>query len=441
MKQLPPQPHSSQGFKRFASGLPAIGWALLSQSIWLPLLVIDAHERWQSGVRELKPEVASLEAASGSNAPLSASATPGSRAAVGPLLASGDRGRDPLLDLSVDRSLDVSAGSHPTPSGSIKPATTPPSAKLPIQGQTTPSRKPSAFLSLASSGQSGRSEQAQASISRSPASAPSRRSADRAITEAPQLAMATRLSAAAADDPLAALPSPWREPMRRALQQLPAAKQGRPSLNAARVIYVPSSRISAPATVPLAIQPDGSLDIFSSTADPVVIEELRNWSNHQPQADKGGIRPVVVHLTPLPSATTAMLAAPTAAAEALRLAAPAARSVIHPSAQAPRPTAALPPPPPLPPLPSEKAVTPVPAAAAAEAIALPAKLGLQQDAASRDGQSRSAPSPTSSASAETLPAPVSAPTHTSVATVAPQPAAPASSAASAPRTTTTDGAQ
>jgi hypothetical protein len=434
MNQLPPQPQSSQGFKRFASGLPAIGWALVSQSIWLPLLVIDAHDRWQSGVRELKPEVASLEASAGSNAPPSASAT------AGPLLASSDRGRDPLLNLPVDRSLDVSAGSQPAPSHSIKPASTIPSSKVAAQAQNTPSRRPLVLVSLASSGQSGRREQSQPSISRSPVLAPSLRLADRGMPEPAQLAMAKRVSAVADDDPLASLPSPWREPMRRALQQLPATKEGRPSLNAARVIYVPSSRISAPATVPLAIQPDGSLDIFSRTADPVVIEELRSWSNRQPQADKGRIRPVVVHLTPLPSGTTAMVAAPSAAAEALRLPAPASRSGIHPSAQAPRPSAALPPPPPLPPLPSEKAVSPAPPAAA-EAIATPAKLSLKRDATSRDWKSTSAPSPTPTASAVALPDPVPVPTPTSVANVNTQSAGPASTAPTASRFTTPDGAQ
>ena len=31
----------------------AIAWALLSQSIWLPLLAIDAHDRWQANVKDM----------------------------------------------------------------------------------------------------------------------------------------------------------------------------------------------------------------------------------------------------------------------------------------------------------------------------------------------------------------------------------------------------
>ena len=31
----------------------AIAWALLSQSVWLPLLAIDAHDRWQSRVQDM----------------------------------------------------------------------------------------------------------------------------------------------------------------------------------------------------------------------------------------------------------------------------------------------------------------------------------------------------------------------------------------------------
>ncbi|MCP9787233.1 hypothetical protein, partial [Cyanobium sp. N5-Cardenillas] len=31
----------------------AIAWALLSQSIWLPLLAIDAHDRWQANIKDM----------------------------------------------------------------------------------------------------------------------------------------------------------------------------------------------------------------------------------------------------------------------------------------------------------------------------------------------------------------------------------------------------
>jgi hypothetical protein len=29
----------------------ALAWALLSQSLWLPLLALDVHDRWQAQIR------------------------------------------------------------------------------------------------------------------------------------------------------------------------------------------------------------------------------------------------------------------------------------------------------------------------------------------------------------------------------------------------------
>jgi hypothetical protein len=39
----------------------AIAWALLSQTIWLPLLAIDLHDHWQAKVRQ-EQEIAAAAA-------------------------------------------------------------------------------------------------------------------------------------------------------------------------------------------------------------------------------------------------------------------------------------------------------------------------------------------------------------------------------------------
>lgn len=434
-------PHSSKrsrSFQRYASGIPAIGWALLSQSIWLPLLAIDAHDRWQSRVRELTPEVASPEPPAQAN--LANPAVAGrSRLEAGPLLASSQRDRDPLLDLGVARSLEVSSGA-PQPSRTASK----PSPLLP--SRSTGSHQPSLDSARHTATHAPKQRVATFSASgslpfalsapRSPLSVPSLRQPPGSS----MLALATRSSSNSVEDPLAALPSAWREPMRRALQQLPAATKGSASLQAARVIYVPSERISAPATVPLAIQPDGSLDIFSRPADPLVIEELRNWSNRQPQAAKGKIAPVVIHLSPIPKATTAMVSPPSSAASQLRIATPEPRLGIPSAAPRPRhlPPAAtsratfLTPPPPLPPLPTEQVAKPkIPSV---DSGAAPTKLTLDPGSQAASNTAKPAQPRTIPAAAASVPEPstVVAPEPAAVVSAAPDSAAALNSAASAP---------
>lgn len=428
----------SRTFQRYASGVPAIGWALLSQSVWLPLLAIDAHDRWQSRVRELKPEVASLE--SPPEATLAKSlGTDRQRLAAGPLLASSQRDRDPLIDLGVARSLEVSPASPPSRPHHSQPSRVISGSRgrLPAPGALQRPLTVSAPLVSSSKPRRSSSEQAVFSPSRS-------RQPIQSLslpTGASILALAKQSVASTIEDPLAPLPTAWREPMRRALQQLPMAKKGAPSLQPARVIYVPSERLTAPATVPLAIQPDGSLDIFSRPADPQVLEELRNWSKHQPRATKSGISPVVIHLTPIPKATTAMISPPSSAATALRTATPSFRPGSSPSAPRARslpspPTSRaefLTPPPPLPPLPAEQAAKP--SVPSVEAIAAPTKVSLNrsESAVSEPTQPRdipiaapAAPEPTAAPAPEPAPTFSAAPTPVAAASEAPASPAPTS---------------
>lgn len=435
-----PSRHSnkhSRTLQRYASGIPAIGWALLSQSIWLPLLAIDAHDRWQSQVRDLKPEVASLDSASQADP---ANTPSGQKPPVpaGPLLATNQRDRDPLTDISVARSLEVPAAAPAPPSPSSRPSplfsrsTTGrdlvPSASQRQQKASGP-RQP--FLSLRSSG----SMQVSAS---SYSQSSGRQFSLRQPSRGP--ALTTLASRVVEGDPLAPLPSAWREPMRKALLQLPASNKGSVSLQAARVIYVPSERISAPATVPLAIQADGSIDIFSRPTDPLVIDELRNWSIRQPQATKGKIAPVVIHLTPIPKATTAMVSAPSSAASQLRSVSPESRP--HVPSAAPRlkrlspasttRATVLTPPPPLPPLPPVQAAKPkIPAVdSGASSLKdtpnreLPAAISTPEPL-----QNREISTPAGSVAE---PTPKLAPEPTPVVSAAPEPAAPQSSAAPEP---------
>lgn len=421
-------------FKRYANGVPAIGWALLSQSIWLPLLAIDAHDRWQSRVRELKPEVASLEVPSEASLTKSLGADR-RRLAAGPLLASSQRDRDPLIDLGVSRSIEVSPASRSKPPQASQPSPAISGSRGRLPAPSASRRPLTISTSLASSSQPRRSSSDQGGVttSRSRQSIPSLS----LPTGASILALAKRSVASTLEDPLAPLPSAWREPMRRALQQLPIAKKGAPSVQPARVIYVPSERLTAPATVPLAIQPDGSLDIFSRPADPLVLEELRNWSNHQPRATKSVISPVVIHLTPIPKATTAMISTPSSAATALRTASPSLR----PSTSSPAPRSRslssaptsraefLTPPPPLPPLPGEQAAKP--SLPSVEATAAPSKVSLNRSdsTASESAQPRDIPMAATSAPVPTAaPAPEPAP----AVSAAPAPAAPASEAPASP---------
>lgn len=113
------------------------------------------------------------------------------------------------------------------------------------------------------------------------------------------LALVERALGRSSADPLAPLPALWREPMRQALLKLPGAPQ---QLDTARMVYVPSSSISQPVEVPLALQSDGSVDILEVPANPALLGEIRSWSRQQRPLTRGSLTPTVVRLHPLPQA-------------------------------------------------------------------------------------------------------------------------------------------
>ena len=108
----------------------AIAWALLSQSIWLPLLAIDAHDRWQSRVEDMTipqpadpkgtadaiasaPDAASPAAAT-TPVPQTSSSLDNLGITTGHVLSSASDKIGSLLDAPLARSLDLSGPTTPS---------------------------------------------------------------------------------------------------------------------------------------------------------------------------------------------------------------------------------------------------------------------------------------------------------------------------------------
>lgn len=117
----------------------------------------------------------------------------------------------------------------------------------------------------------------------------------------PAVALSERARLARSSDPLAPLPQAWREPMRRALNaiNIPSPLQSPAQLEAARVVHVPSMKVSRAIAVPLALQSDGSVDLLSKPEDPAVLEAIRGWSGRQDPPGLGRVAPAIVHVEPL----------------------------------------------------------------------------------------------------------------------------------------------
>lgn len=289
----------------------AVAWALLSQTIWLPLLAIDLHDQWQARIREQR-EIAAA-AARMPKTPLQTAAAPGAKPLPSPpqpttgvLLGSANRGLE-----SASRSLEGPAGllsntqglgsNRPSPGGATSaPATrglgTSTTTTDPIGGSS-----PRSGLQFHTPGEP-QTGLLTASFRRSELLGGSLTLADLQRPAMPSLAMAERARWATSSDPLAPLPTAWREPMRRAIQSLSAPKGGPMGISGARVVHIPSSRVSRSTPVPLAVQGDGSVDILSKADDPAVVEEIRNWSKRQAPSGGGGVTAAIVHLEPMPEA-------------------------------------------------------------------------------------------------------------------------------------------
>lgn len=126
----------------------------------------------------------------------------------------------------------------------------------------------------------------------------------------PAVARAERAQWSRSGDPLAPLPELWREPMRRALntlinsgdhEKLMSSPRDRPvvlSIESARSVHVPSSRVRRASEIPLALQHDGTVDILNNPDDPAILEEVNRWAVRQRPPAKGKVTVAVVHFHP-----------------------------------------------------------------------------------------------------------------------------------------------
>ena len=372
----------------------SVAWALLSQSLWLPLLAIDLHDRWQANVNE-QAEIAAAAARGPANPPASAMASvPGRPTTAGPGQGAGAT-RSGMLLGSANPASTPGGGSH---SGVLLETDSAAPAQPPARGGRQPGQVSASRITAPSSGLtlswgstfSAGSRKGQNSMlggySRAELLGGSLGLSDLRGGSMPPLAMAERARWAVSGDPLAPLPGAWREPMRKALLEIPAGNRAKPAISGARVIHVPSTRVRQSTAVPLALQPDGSVDILTQPDNPAVVDEIRQWSARQTPSASGGVTAAVVHLEPLPEAARPItppasirrapsqaaatgVAAPHAAVQArdisARVAAPLAPAEPAVAAPAPAPMTSAPAPAPL-------AAAAAPVAAATAPVAAPA---------------------------------------------------------------------
>jgi hypothetical protein len=292
--------------------LPAspVAWALLSQAIWLPLIGIDLHDRLHSQLDEQRDIAAAIARGTAKSAPPPEVVSPASSYPVvaqntGILLGSARNSangieRPPSMLTEADRVPQGRLTGAIMRSEHIGAAGVATSESAPFTSAARPSPIQSAAAAEARSqgvlvGSFNRAELLGGNLGL--------RDLNGAIM--PPLAMAERARWAGSSDPLAPLPAAWREPMRKALNNLPisrtASSSGKPSVIAARVILVPSTRVQESTSVPLALQPDGSVDILTQPKNSAVLDEIRQWSARQDSRGAGGITAAVVQLEPLPA--------------------------------------------------------------------------------------------------------------------------------------------
>jgi hypothetical protein len=293
----------------------AIAWALLSQSMWLPILVIDTQDRLASKSddynfttqvphQQLSRDMAEKLASKLSpDSDLTIANKPDADSNSGILL-------NAILPESNKKVFSEISASTPADQKPSKLAFSAPPAPNQLQLSYQPKSIIPGFSNLSTS-----------PVGRAPAYPDLLRRMyskaellggvvslqDLSEPDMPPIARAERAQWALSGDPLAPIPQVWRESMRKALQSLStgsspsersvsASKVERSTVNSARVIHIPSSKVRRSADVPLALQPDGSVDILNSPDDPAVVEEIKTWSSKQELPSKGSISPAIVHL-------------------------------------------------------------------------------------------------------------------------------------------------
>jgi hypothetical protein len=280
----------------------AVAWALLSQSLWLPLVGIDFHDRWQAESRRSRPlalpqaelaaslppspllnpaDLARLSTASRSKSSargfLLGASSPAAHAQVGQLLDGAEESVQAGQDAIARRPFKVGLQSFSSTSGGPRSSANGHLARATgydlLQRSFTPAELLGGVLTLG----------------------------DLQTEPIPAVALSERARLARSSDPLAPLPQAWREPMRRALNaiNIPSPQQPPAQLEAARVVHVPSMKVSRSIAVPLALQSDGSVDLLSKPEDPAVLEAIRGWSGRQDPPALGRVAPAIVHVEPL----------------------------------------------------------------------------------------------------------------------------------------------
>ncbi len=289
-------------YQRHPVNTRAVAWALLSQSVWLPLVGIDVHDRWQAESHRSRP-LALPQPELAASLP-----TP-------PLASPADLDRPSLGSASPGSSAGVLLGASAT-AGPVRVGHLVDGGESPVPGANEPMpRRPLASLSRAPSVFSARTltstvgplasasryDLLQRSFTPSELLGGPLTLNDLQAAPAPALALSERARLARSSDPLAPLPQAWREPMRRALKAINISTPLKPpaQLEAARVVHVPSMKVTRTTAVPLALQSDGSVDLLSKPEDPAVLEAIRGWSGRQDLPASGRVAPAIVHVEPL----------------------------------------------------------------------------------------------------------------------------------------------
>ena len=297
----------------------SIAWALLTQIVWLPLVVLDLHDRWQ--VRNIRHDLANdspasssdpkarnlashsfdREASAGTSQKI---AEPAQKPLSGFVLKGVKSSLDPVLNRPINRLRHLSsypAASSPASTPSVSFASSTSNAPRPFATQAGVSpqqesahRTQSAILtpSLPTS-----PTPLNSSLTGSDLLGGTLTLSDLDSPSMPPLARAENASWDRIGDPMAPLPVNWRDPVRDALNALPNAAR---HVARARVVHVPSTRVTESTTVPLAIQSDGSIDILSQPDSPEVVNEIASWSNRQGRPNQNTVVPALVYLSPLP---------------------------------------------------------------------------------------------------------------------------------------------
>ena len=331
---------------RQAVNTRAVAWALLSQSLWLPLVGIDFHDRWQAESRRSRP-LALPQAELAASLPPSPLLNPGDLAPLSPDARSKSSARGFLLGASspaahaqVGHLLD--GADEPVQAGQAAMTSRP--FKVALQS-LPPTSGGSRFLANGHLASASGYDLLQRSFTPAELLGGSLTLQDLQAEPIPAVALSERARLARSSDPLAPLPHAWREPMRRALNaiNIPSPLQPPAQLEAARVVHVPSLKVSRAIAVPLALQSDGSVDLLSKPEDPAVLEAIRGWSGRQDPPALGRVAPAIVHVEPLkelpPLRSTTGKAQPAAQASGPILSAYPAPAALIPPLPAVAPTA------------------------------------------------------------------------------------------------------